>query len=390
MTTPMNLVLPTPGPPPTGTTGPLYAQMINTALTKVENHNHTSGKGLQVPTAGLGINADLPFAGFQATGLKGTQYDGQTAPLASGYQRVAYASTAGDLWWNNGSGQGVRITNGNTLNLSSVGGITGMTGSASVVFASGSASYSFYSATSVYAALVGAAMQVRNAGGFGWNWRADPAQGTASYTWYFDTATTPPSSDLPLTMTAVSGGTSKLKAAQIVTAQIADSNVTTAKIADSNVTSAKIADGNVTLVKVAAAAYANAGGGGSADKLIQANGSGLVALSFLVATTTWTAITSMGTNWTAGPDLAFFRDSFGIVYLRGSVSTAGSGGTTVFTLPGGAGNPWPAQQRGGVFVDPNTPAMIGVTVNADGTVHLLGSFGSGALTFLCDDVSFSV
>lgn len=59
----MGLTIPTPGVTP----GPTYATEISNDLVIIDAHNHTAGNGVQVPTAGLNINANLSFNGFGAT-----------------------------------------------------------------------------------------------------------------------------------------------------------------------------------------------------------------------------------------------------------------------------------------------------------------------------------
>ena len=53
----LNLTLPTV----TVTLGPTWATQINAAFEVIDEHDHTSGKGVQIPTAGLNINDDLDF-----------------------------------------------------------------------------------------------------------------------------------------------------------------------------------------------------------------------------------------------------------------------------------------------------------------------------------------
>lgn len=61
----MGMTIPTPGVTP----GPTYATNISNDLSIIDAHNHTPGNGALVPTAGLNINANLPFNGFGATGF---------------------------------------------------------------------------------------------------------------------------------------------------------------------------------------------------------------------------------------------------------------------------------------------------------------------------------
>jgi hypothetical protein len=50
----MTISLPTVGV----TAGPTYASLVNAAFETVDAHDHTTGKGVQVPTAGININAN--------------------------------------------------------------------------------------------------------------------------------------------------------------------------------------------------------------------------------------------------------------------------------------------------------------------------------------------
>jgi len=65
----MGFTNPTPGVTTGGSPSYTYANNISSALTTIGAHNHTPGgsNGVQVPTAGLNINADLTFNGNSAT-----------------------------------------------------------------------------------------------------------------------------------------------------------------------------------------------------------------------------------------------------------------------------------------------------------------------------------
>lgn len=112
MATPnMNLTLPTVGV----TLDPTWATNLNAALTLVDSHNHTSGKGVTVPTAGLNINADLSFGSNDATDLRSLALNNNVSTLPSGDIRALYAS-GGDLYYNNNSGNAIQLTTGSSLN----------------------------------------------------------------------------------------------------------------------------------------------------------------------------------------------------------------------------------------------------------------------------------
>lgn len=116
-TTPnMGMTLPTVGV----TVDPTWASNLNDALTnKVDAHDHTTGLGVRVPTAGLNINADLSFQSNDATNLRSVALNNNVSTLPSGDIRALYASS-GNLYYNNNSGVPVRITNGSSLDTGSL------------------------------------------------------------------------------------------------------------------------------------------------------------------------------------------------------------------------------------------------------------------------------
>ena len=106
MATPfMALTLPTPG-----VTNDLTGeQQTMAALTTIDGHDHTSGKGAQVPISGLNINADLPMTtgstNFNITGVRALRLVNLTATptvstdineLVDSGGNLAYRCKAGD------------------------------------------------------------------------------------------------------------------------------------------------------------------------------------------------------------------------------------------------------------------------------------------------------
>lgn len=110
-TTFMNLNLPTP----TVTLGPEWATELNTALETIDSHDHTSDKGVQIPTAGLNINADLDFNSNKAFSLLSTQFTEQTATLTGATNAGSVYVTSGDLYYTNTSGVAVQLTSGGSI-----------------------------------------------------------------------------------------------------------------------------------------------------------------------------------------------------------------------------------------------------------------------------------
>ncbi len=104
------------------TAGPDWATEVNANFTTIDQHDHTSGKGVQLTPSALNINSDLEFNGNAATELKRLTID--SSATGSGTNYSVYQS-GGNLYWYNGSGQAVQITNG--ANVKTTGGsIDGM------------------------------------------------------------------------------------------------------------------------------------------------------------------------------------------------------------------------------------------------------------------------
>jgi len=115
----MSIVLPSLG----GDAG-IWDDEINAALTILDAHDHTSGKGPRVPTAGLNINADLTFAGFTATNLGKIAFSTIAAP-SSGSKNLFVNTADNELYWRTNGGTNVKLTNGTSINTTLVGGIVG-------------------------------------------------------------------------------------------------------------------------------------------------------------------------------------------------------------------------------------------------------------------------
>ena len=121
MSGPMGLIAPTPG-----ASTNVWGVVLNTLLGLVEAHDHTVGKGSLVPSAGIGVNADLSFASFAMTATKAVTFTEQLPASVTSYASALFANSVDhNLYWRNSSGTNVQITAGSTLNVSIVGGIGG-------------------------------------------------------------------------------------------------------------------------------------------------------------------------------------------------------------------------------------------------------------------------
>lgn len=149
----MGLTIPTVSQEP----GPTYAIDVNSSLSLIDSHNHTPGQGVQIPSSGININADLSFVNNNAINLRSTRYSSQGAVLATPSDVGCVYLVGVDLYCNDGNGNNIRITQS--------GGLAGTNGSIANLTAPASASYVSINSTFVWqsAANVAATLDMRNA-----------------------------------------------------------------------------------------------------------------------------------------------------------------------------------------------------------------------------------
>lgn len=112
MATPfMNLDLPTPSV----TLGPAWASQLNVALTTIDEHDHSNGKGTTVKTAGIEINANLDFNDFTLFGLQSVKLSTLGATLSGPTHAQSLFSYNGDLYFTAGNGTPVQLTTGASI-----------------------------------------------------------------------------------------------------------------------------------------------------------------------------------------------------------------------------------------------------------------------------------
>ena len=123
------------------TTGPQWATDLNSSLDAVDDHDHSTNKGIRITPAAVNINADLEYNQNSATELKNVIFDSSVTAATTSYS-VYQAS--GNLYWRNGSGTAVQITTGSAVNAGA-GSISGMSGTdAGVSYADGSKTFNFF------------------------------------------------------------------------------------------------------------------------------------------------------------------------------------------------------------------------------------------------------
>lgn len=154
----MNLPVPVPGEDP----GPDWAENIVADMYAIDSHDHSSGAGVAITPSGLNINTDLPLQGNNLTTVKSVRFTSQGSPLTGGTNVGCIYESGVDLYFNDGAGNQVRMTQSGSV-AGSAGTITGLpSGTASASFAGGT--FTFQSATSTPATMaVGPLVIGRNA-----------------------------------------------------------------------------------------------------------------------------------------------------------------------------------------------------------------------------------
>lgn len=107
----MNLTLPVPSE----RSGPDYAVDINTAISTIDSHDHSTGKGVKVTPAGLDMTTDLDMQGNNLNDVRTVRFENQSAALNSSSDVCTPYFYLGDLWVNNGAGTAVQVTSGSTV-----------------------------------------------------------------------------------------------------------------------------------------------------------------------------------------------------------------------------------------------------------------------------------
>lgn len=308
MATPfMNLTLPTV----TVTAGPEWASQLNTAITTIDAHDHTSGKGMKIIPAAMNINEDLEFNGYSATELKSTRFDNQAASL-NGVNDVRCLYVSGsDLFYNNGTGTAVQITSGGGLNAASIGGIGGdyATSSASVSYSTSSKTFTFTQASNAAAHLDAGNVVLREAtaSANGVTLKS-PTTLSASYNFIYPTGLPGAGETKLLSIdssgqvgAAVDGDNSTIELSG-TSLRVKDAGIVEAKIGTGAVTEAKIGTGAVTETKLGSLSVSTAkiqSGAVTQEKLGAANvGVSSSSGTFNTTSTSYVDVTNLSVSVT--------------------------------------------------------------------------------------------
>lgn len=143
----MNLPVPTVSEDP----GPDWASNLNACLAAIDSHNHSSGQGVSITPDGININADFSLNNFNVTTTRSLRFTPQSGSITDPADLGCLYENGVDLYYVDGAGNQVRITQGGSVTGSS-GTITGLpSGTASASFSAGT--FTFQSATNTPAAM---------------------------------------------------------------------------------------------------------------------------------------------------------------------------------------------------------------------------------------------
>lgn len=146
--------------------GPNWANNINDCLSILDSHTHVPGSGAQLTSDSLYIGSDLPFNSNNATLLRSTRFIANNSPLADPTDLGCVYQSGVDLYYNDGNGNQIRITQAGSI-AGTPGSITGLpSGTASAAFSGGQGTFIFEQSTSTAANMDAGTLIVRYPGSY--------------------------------------------------------------------------------------------------------------------------------------------------------------------------------------------------------------------------------
>ncbi len=237
----MNLPIPTVSVAP----GPQWASYLNSSLTLVDQHDHTPGKGVQLTPDSFDINSDFSLNENNLLDVRSIRLSIQNAVFSDPADINALYDVSGDLYFSDGSGNQVRITQSGNV-AGTPGSIANLVSPASASYVSGNQTFVWESDATVPANMDAGSLILRNISAASFGLTLSPPSLASNYT-----ITLPA---LPLSTKVLSISTSGALATSVAgavgTVDIADGAVTAVKLASDSVTTVKILDLNVTTGKI--------------------------------------------------------------------------------------------------------------------------------------------
>ncbi len=153
----MSLLLPTIGQEQ----APTWAEDQQSSMLLLDQHNHASGNGVQIEPSGLNITSDLPFLSNNAIDLRSVRFTPQGSPLAEVTDLDCCYVSGVDLYYNDGIGNQVRITQSGGV-AGTPGSIAGLASPASATYVAATPAFVFQSDADTPANLDGGSLTIRN------------------------------------------------------------------------------------------------------------------------------------------------------------------------------------------------------------------------------------
>lgn len=153
----MNLPIPNVGQ----SQGPQYAIDVDNCFTIVDSHNHSPGFGAQITPNGLNINADLPINNNNLLTVRTVRFSPQSAVLSSPSDIGCLYEVVNDLFYNDGLGNQVRITQSGGV-AGSPGSIANLTSPASAQYSAGTSTFIWQSGANIPANMDNGSVIIRD------------------------------------------------------------------------------------------------------------------------------------------------------------------------------------------------------------------------------------
>lgn len=361
------------------TIGPDWASDINISLGLIDAHDHSPGNGVQITPSGLNISSDLSFIGNNLTTARSVRFSAQSSPLAAAADVGAIYESGVDLYYNDGNGNQVRITQSGSV-AGSAGTITGLpSGTASAAFSAASGTFVFQQATSTAANMDIGSLILRYPGsyptpagnsiafqapttlatgyaftfpntlpGSSGAWITSSTSGALSYTNVDNSSVEISSSTLRVKANGIQGPMLNSNVVDNSTLQYTSSQLS---IKNSGVGTSQIADGAVTIAKMAT------------PTIVYSSGSG----GFNAATPSSGSVTGMSLSFTSTGKPLFLAV---VPYAGGSQLINGGGGTWTLTRDSGSLVVWTNLNSQGPMIYVDTPSVGAHTyaiIYADGS-----------------------
>jgi hypothetical protein len=145
---------------------PAWATDINACMAAIDSHNHSTGQGVAISQDGISLTAasttfdSLNFNTSNAYALRTVRFTAQASALALSTDKGCIYEAGVDLYYNDGNGNQIRLTQGGSI-VGTAGSITGLpSGTASAAFSGGT--FVWQSATNTAANMDAGSYILRN------------------------------------------------------------------------------------------------------------------------------------------------------------------------------------------------------------------------------------